>query len=346
MRTVLLATLLCGCGPEPEPAVTDSGTGLVGSENLFPLPPDIDTIDWVSVFQDAVGMMKTVNTQSPWLGHQASLDTRQAGCPDFWTGEFEIANVVVGNEDGVSWSDDCLTGGGLYYDGWVWWDSTITESGDPGSNDGRTSDGFRQIEGDAVVGDDDGIRFEFDGEASDSFYRLQAYGYERFVYSTTLDATITGRDMFEGTLTPDGFRSDLFMYITGGDVDYFEARGNAYFFTPQLHGRFDSVQVDMALVGPTGASPTDCTAEPLGWIGVRDENAYWYDVVFLPRYEEDIVGEKYPNDPLSVCDGCGRLYIQGVEQQGKDVCIDFSFLFDGSFPLPDPDDYVLPLHAL
>lgn len=347
---LLAAALLAGCKKDPEGTDTSGteDTGPTEPQNLYPLPDDIDTIDFVGAFRDAVTLMSTVSTQQPWLGHTTSLDVRAPGCPDFWTGPFTDAGILVGNDFGVSWYDDCLTTGGDAYDGWIWWDFDVVEYGDPTTLEGRTAEASRRLEGDGLVRDPaGGVKFEFDGEASDSFYRVDAYGYSRFVYSTTVDATVTGADIFgPDALTPDGFRTDLFMSITGGDVDTFQARGNVYFFTPQLHGRFDSIAVDMSLVGPTGAAPTDCQLEPLGWIGLRDADALWYDVVFLPRFREDIVGEPYPNDPLSVCDGCGRLYVQGIEQEGMEICVDFSFLFDGSFPLPDPDDYVLPLHAL
>ncbi|MBX2796970.1 MAG: hypothetical protein KTR31_04850 [Myxococcales bacterium] len=313
-------------------------------EEAFPLPDDLDTIDWVSVFTDAVNLMVEVNTQAPWLGHTSTMDTRQVGCPDFWTGTFTVGTQTVGADEGISWNDDCITGDELYYDGWLWWDSSVVEEGEADTVQGRTADASRTLRGDAIVGDGDGVRFEFDGIARDTFYNLQAKGYERFVYSTSIDGTVTGSDVFDGSLTPDGYRTDLFMFVTGGDVDTFEARGNAYFFTEQLQGRFDSIQVDMAMVGQNAAAPGDCVLEPLGWIGVRDADAYWYDVVFLPRFEDDVAGEGYDN-ALSVCDGCGTLYVQGIEQPDRQVCIDFTFLFE-DFPLPNPDDYVLPIHAL
>jgi len=318
-----------------------------GTTNPFPLPDDLDEIDWPAVFQEAVEQLKTINTQVPWGGHLQSLESRQAGCPDFWVDRFTVGNNLVGDDNTISWYDDCSNPDTSYFDGLLTWTSDVLEEGDPATIDGRTSEGFRSLTGDAIVGDDDGLRFSFNGGASDSLYRLEADGYSRLTYSTNLDnVEVGGRDALSGTATPDGFRSDLFMFLSGGDVDTFEARGNVYFFTPQLHDRFDSIQLDMALVGPSGAGPNDCLEEPLGWIGVRDENAYWYDVVFLPRFQEDVVGDPYANDPLSQCDGCGRLYVQGVEQPDVDVCVDFSFVFDGGFPLPDADDYVLPFHAL
>jgi hypothetical protein len=345
MRPALL--LLVACQKEPEGPPVDTDPAPEQPKNDFPLPDDLDEIDFVTAFQEAARLMVTVNTQQPWRGHSTSLQARGAGCPDFWTDPFTVGGLeVVGSEEGVSWYDDCLLDSGRYYDGWVWWDFDVQEAGDATTLDGRVSEASRVLDGDAVVGDADGVRFEFDGQASDSLYQVEAYGYRRFVYSTSMDATVTGADVFtEESLTPGGFRTDLFMFTTGGDVETFEARGNVYLFAPAILDRFDSIGVDMALPGELGAAPTDCVLEPLGWMGLRDENAYWYDVVFLPRFREDIVGEEYPNDPLSVCDGCGRLYVQGVEQEGMDVCVDFSFLFD-EFPLPDPDEYVLPMHAL
>jgi len=340
----LMVLALAACSDEGAPTATD--TGATEAENAFPLPPDIETIDWQSVFQEAITTLKSVNTQAVWRGHLASLETRQAGCPDFWSGEFTVGTQTVGEADGVAWYDDCRLQDGVFYDGWLTWTADVLEEGDEKTYEGRTSDADRVIEGDAVVGDDDGVRLEFDGTARDSLYRLEAIGYERFVYSSLVEGTLTGRDVFEGTTTPQGFRTDLLLNITGGDVDTFEARGNAYLFQPQLQERFDSIQVDMFMPGPSGAGLDDCTLEPVGWLGVRDPEAYWYDVVFLPRFREDLAERPYDNPELSECDGCGRLYIQGIEQEGVDVCIDFSFLFDGSFPLPDADEYVLPFHSL
>lgn len=345
---LLVLTALAGCSSLSRQGTEDTGTETTAPEPAapFPIPDDVATIDWVSAFQEAVALMSTVSTIQPWTGHAASLDARAPGCPDFWTGTFTDAGIEVAHDYGVSWWDDCGIDNGQYYDGWAWWDFDVSEDGDPDSYDGRISDASRTLEGSAVVGDEDGVKFEFDGTASDAFYEVKANGYHHVVYSTSLDATITGSDVFapDGP-TPDGYRTDLYMYVTSGDIDSIEASGNVYMFTPQLMGRFDSIGVDMLLQGPLGAAPDDCTQEPLGWIGLRDADAIWYDVVFLPRTREDVAGETYPNDPLSVCDGCGRLYVQGIEQVGVDVCVDFSFLFD-DFPVPNTDDYVLPLHAL
>ncbi|MEQ1505509.1 MAG: hypothetical protein ABMB14_24970 [Myxococcota bacterium] len=342
----LAPALLLACNGKPE-ETGDTGTDGVLSQpdNDYPLPPDISEIDFPAVFQEAVRLMATVTTQDPWRGHAASMDVRQLGCPDFWTGTYLDAGITVGHDDGVSWNDGCATDDLIGFDGWVWWTFDVQESGDADSYDGRISDASRTIEGNGLVSDEDGVRFEFDGSANDTLYEVRANGYHRYVYSSSLNATVTGRDVFAAdSPTPRGYRSDLYLYVQGGDVDNIQADGNVYLFEPTIAGRFDSIGVDMALQGPLGAAPDACTLEPLGWIGLRDADAYWYDVVFLPRSEENIIDVDYPNDPLSVCDGCGRLYVQGIDQ-GVDVCVDFSFLFD-EFGLPDADDYVLPMHAL
>jgi hypothetical protein len=341
----MIATLLLGCRGMAPPE-TDTGATVQTTPDIqFPLPPDIATTDWVSVFTDAANLMLSVNTQAPWAGHLASIDARQPGCPDFWTDQFTDNQLTVGIDGGVSWYDDCETDGGLGYAGYVSWESSVVESGDPTTVYGRTSDASRRLIGNGIVTDPDGVKFEFNGTASDSFYDLEAYGYNRFVYSSALDATVTGRDAFpEGSITPDGWRSDLVISITGGDVQNFTARGDVYLFTPQLQDRFDSIEVDMDLQGALGAPPGECLLEPLGWIGVRDPDANWYDVVFQPRHEETITGTPY-TAPQSACDGCGTLYVQGVEQDIQ-VCLDFSsFVFD-NYVLPNPDDYVLPFHSL
>jgi hypothetical protein len=351
-RLVGLALLALACkGEEPEPTGPTGPAATATPLPGVPMPEDIDSIDFASAFDEAVALMVSVDTLQPWAGHTSSLATRQAGCPDFWTGPYLEGGVEVSYDEGISWRDDCIAtdGSEQYYDGWIWWDGDVVESGDPASYEGRVSDASRQLEGDGLVGDADGVRYEFKGEANDSLYKVEAAGYEHFIYSSTVNATVTGTDVFDPatSLTPRGYRTDLYQSITGGDVDIYEARGNVYLFEPTLQGRFDSIGVDIHLQGTLGAAPDECTLEPLGWIGLRDANAYWYYVVFLPRFEDDIVGEEYPNDPLSVCDGCGRLYVQGVEQVGKDVCLDLSTLFaEGAFVLPDPDDYVLPLHNL
>lgn len=347
--------LALGCAKEPTDGTgpsTDSASTSGTTPTAFPLPDDLDQIDFPSAFEEAVRQLVAVTSQQPFAGHDFAMAHRSVGCPDFWTGPFTSGGVIVSRDDGVAWNDDCANPDGERYDGWEWWDSTFSAEGtDPSSYEGRTIEGTRLLMGDATidheVNGEPEMLYEFDGTASDSLYRVEAYGYDRFVYSSNLDATVTGREVFRGTPTPEGYRAELAMTITGGDVDNFEARGDIYLFSEVFLDRFDSIGVDLELQGPKGAGPDVCTAEPLGWVGLRDANAYWYDVVFQPRFREDIVDIDYYDEALSSCDGCGKLYIQGVEQEGVEICVDFSFLFQrNAITLPEPEDYAIPWRGL
>ena len=155
-----------------------------------------------------------------------------------------------------------------------------------------------------------------------------------------MDATVTGTLPF-----PDGpaggWRTDLNLSWTSGDQDTLTANGNVYFFDHLIAGRFDSVNMDLTLQGPTGASPEACTAEPIGFISLRDPDAFWYDLVFDPL-ESD--GE-YDNEPYAGCDGCGTLYIRGVKQEAP-VCLDLSWVWSGALTPPAAADYALGLRGL
>ena len=232
----------------------------------------------------------------------------------------------------------------------MWWETEVSGNGRVDEDAGRTTEASRVLEGDAVVAIEGDVRFEFKGDANDYLYRVdQGEGkdaYQRWIYRTTVDGTVTGSDLFgDGDVASGGYRTDLYLDLTGGDVDRLQARGNVYLFEPVIEGRFDSISVDMDLQGVRGAGPEDCTLEPLGWIGLRDPDAVWYELVFLPRITEDIIGEPFPNEPLSICDGCGTLYVRGVES--GEVCVDLTDLFDTiESKLPVVDDYVLTLHEL
>lgn len=364
MRASPSMGLLLGCALIGACKADDGdGTGTLGTtggstEEITTTLPDVSDLDLEQLYNDALHYLLDINTSTPFRGHDRAMETRRDGCPDIWAGGVEAA-MMDADEGGLSWSDDCRTNGGLGYDGWVWWDATATGNGTRDSAEGRTVEGSRDIIGNALVDQEGDARFEFKGEANDYLYRVdsdygsyttteggQDGGYSRWIYRSTVDGTVSGSDLFEeDSLTPDGWRSDLYLDITGGDVDRFIARGSVYLFEPQIEGRFDSIQVDMDLPGRRGAGPDDCTLEPLGWIGLRDPDAVWYDLVFLPRFTDDIIGEPYNNPELSSCDGCGTLYIRGIE--AGEVCVDLSTIFDeAEGSLPTIDDFVLTLHEL
>ena len=57
------------------------------------------------------------------------------------------------------------------------------------------------------------------------------------------------------------WRTDLYVSVTGGDEERIETRGNVYLFEEVLAGRFDSVAVDLDVIGEVGAGPDDCLLE-------------------------------------------------------------------------------------
>ena len=138
----------------------------------------------------------------------------------------------------------------------------------------------------------------------------------------------------------------MYERTTGGDEATIELRGNIYYFDYRIAGRFDSVTVNLLWGAPDSLGPDECAAEPRGWIGVRDENAFWYDLVFQPRYDDDPNAEPYQDGDYGPCDGCGTLYVRGLQQDGIEVCPDFSFLWDGTLTHPDPTDFALSLRDI
>jgi len=340
----MIFALLLSCAPEEAAPPTIKPTPVVDELEI----PDISGIDMEAAFVDALTLALTVNARTPFNSLNNSFDRFQTGCPDVYAGipPQEQAEVDVGMDaGGLTWTDHCENPDGGTFSGYGWWDGDVLVTGDPTSAEGITIEASREMNADGVVGDPNGVFFEFKGDASDSLYTVQADGYDRWIYSSLVVGTATGSDPFPaGSLAPAGWRTDLYLFMTGGDEDSLEARGNVYLFTGRMAERFDSLALDINVIGELGAGPDDCTQEPLGWIGLRDENAVWYDLIFLPRSENDITGIPYPNDPLSECDGCGTLYIRGVES--GEFCPDFSFLFDGSLQAPPVDEFVSSLRDL
>ncbi len=327
-----MIALLFACSSPPED--TEVSVGAPAQELVM---PSLDDVDLPQAFADALRMATEVTLSAPWQGNVDALELAHTGCPDLYVGAPEDADLA--EQLGVSWYDYCTTPGGLYYGGYVLWDGAISGDGDADSETGRTIEGSRQMIANGVVGDDDAVLFEFKGSGSDSLYQVEAKDYTRWTYSSLLEATVTGESVAAGT---DGWRTDLYLYATGGDADSVELRGNLYLFGPHIAERFDSVAMELSITGPTGAAPDACTAEPTGWIGLRDENAYWYDLVFLPTSGEA------DSDTYSACDGCGTLYVRGIETASYgEVCMDFSWLWEeGAISLPASEDFIFTIRQM
>ncbi len=334
----LIAVLsLFACTEEVEPV--DVG------EPVPELPvPDLADIDFETALQDAMRIAIKTDLRSAWSAHRDSMDLLQTGCPDLYAGPPEPdMDEIDMDAPGVSWADHCATGGGREFGGFVYWESGLAVDGDVTTTAGGTSTATRQIIGDGTITDADTVLFEFDGNGSDSVTLFEADGFSRFTYSSLVDATVTGSMVTDAGATGD-LRTDMYLFYTGGDADTLEVRGNVYFFDHRIQTRFDSLHVDVAFASPASTPPEGCALEPSGFISIRDENAFWYDLVFEPRYDADATDEDYENDPYSECDGCGTVYVRGLEQPGIEVCPDFDFLWDGGTLVPPAvEDYALSM---
>jgi hypothetical protein len=338
----LLALLACSA-EEPEPVdVGDPPEELV--------LPDTTGIDFAAAYQDAIQLSKTVATGRVWSGLATSLERRNTGCPDLYAGAPDDASVDLETDaGGQSWFDVCATSGGVDWSGYTWWDSSVVTDGDATTPEGQTVDATRQLVGGGTVREGGTTLYEFDGDATDAISRTIAPEYDRWTWSSTVVGTLTGTDVFgTDTVAPGGWRTDLSIYATGGDAALYEPTGNIFLFDTKLQGRFDSMEMDLSFAGPGSVGPDDCDLEPRGWVGLRDENAYWYDVVFLPRYD-DTPGDTATTGDYGTCDGCGHVYIRGLDVSGDlgEVCLDFSFVWnDTPVVPPETADFVLPLHSL
>jgi hypothetical protein len=266
--------------------------------------PDITGIDFPAAMQEALDVTFAADLRAAWAAHRQSLGLTRAGCPDFW----------VGDRDG-EWRDHCTTGAGIAWSGELAWNDGLSIEGEEGSPLGVTTLGARLLDGAAQVDDEGAPLFGFSGTGDDSLYVSEAEGY------------VLG----------------LELAYSGGANSALTARGDVHLPGGLIAGRFDSVSLDVSLDGPGAALPDECAGEPRGWISLRDSDAVWYDLVLQPRFAADATVDPFPNEPYSLCEGCGTLYVRGVES--GQVCVDFSALFDGRLQPPEPDGYVLPLRA-
>lgn len=315
--------------------------------------PDLSDVDLDAVWLDALQTLLAARGTNIWQGSTRALDRRFEGCPDLFVGAPAESNLDEDDDaraDGMSWSDYCETSGGLYYRGYQHWRGSASLLGDPLSDAGRVSNASRVLMGNGVVGDGAGPFFEWRGTAEDTLYRVEAGDYQRWSWTSSVVGTATGSDIFEPVSSPlaGGLRTDLYLAAAGGDANSFTARGDAYFFERRLQDRFDSVSLDISMVGPLSAGPDDCTLEPRGWIGVRDSNAWWVDVVFQPTGDDDLATAD-PNDPYTACDGCGTLYLRGLDQTIElgQVCPDLSPLWVDPLLQPaEPESYIYVIREL
>ena len=315
--------------------------------------PDLSDVDEQAAILEAMDIALSIRGSDIWAGHERAFERRFEGCPDVYVGAPEDSDLDEDDGargEGMSWSDFCESPGGLYFRGWHHWISSATTTGDVNDSAGRTQEATRTLSGNAVIGDRDDIRYEFEGQVSDSVYVVQAGDYRRETWSSQLVGSANGTDLFApaSSPTPSGYRADLYVSVQTGDVQRFETRGDIYLFADRIQDRFDSVSMSLEFIGELGAGPEDCTAEPRGWIGLRDENAWWLDIVFQPSGDDDAT-DPYEDPEYTACDGCGTAYLRGVEQTVElgEICLDLSAVWSAEgLAAPDPDAYISQLRDL
>lgn len=330
--TLCVVVLGLACEEEGTPSPTAPPPA-----DVLPLP-DLEGLDMAAALQEALGLALSADLRAPWAAHAQTLDLAQEGCPDFYVGDLAEADLEdLG--DGYAWVDRCRTGGGLGYSGALGWTSSVEVEGDATTDAGQTTVATRRIGGDGIVDDNEGVLLELDGEGEDNYYESRAPGYLAWTYTSRLAATLTGRYPFGATPYPGGWRQDLYLRYSRGAEDSLEIRGNLYLFE-DLFDRFDSLSFDFQLQGQVGASPEECLLEPSGILSLRDPNAFWYDVVFLPRNPDQTGDDGAYENPLSGCEGCGTLYVRGVEV--GPLCVDFSPVW-AALLAPEDEAWLLPL---
>ncbi len=322
---IIVGVALGGCVP-PEPVREGGQSGSLKEE--LPLPEDVDTIDYERAALEAVRLALAADLVAPWGGHVDLLSSTDGECPTLFIGQPEDAQV--GDEDNLSWSGSC-TSGALDFNGFMTWDMEIDEEGNSAT---------REAGGDARMFDDGDLALEFDGEANDSVTWLPDGG---FSYASTIEGQFSGALVYgSDSPVPGGFRgaSDV-AYGSDGTL---HVDANLYLFGDPLLDRFDAIAVDIDF-------EEGCTDEPVGYIGLRGIDGYWFDIYFLPRFAEDdpsAAAQAYPYELIEdpTCDGCGNLFVRNVRpEQPNLVCLDFSPIAS-ELSAPPADAYIMTLHDL
>ncbi len=329
--SAILVLALAGCNavePGAKPDRCAGGQSGCLKEEL-PMPEDVDKIDYGRAASEAVRLALAADLVAPWRGHVDLLSRSDGECPTLFIGQPEDA--MVGDEDNLSWAGSCSYDDTLEFNGFMTWDMAIDEDGTGAS---------REAGGDALIFEDGELALEFDGEATDSVTWLPGGGWS---YASTMEGQFSGPVAYGAdSPVPGGFRgsSDV-AYDSSGTL---HVDANLYFFGDPLLDRFDAIAVDIDF-------EDGCTDEPLGYIGLRGTDGFWFDIYFLPRYAADdptAAASAYPYELIEdpTCDGCGSLFVRNVRAElPNDVCPDFASVAAG-LGAPTIDEYVMTLHDL
>lgn len=314
----MILLLLACAGPE---AVEDDPFAGEGPDAL-PLP-DFSDVDLSAAANDALRRIVRLDTAAGWAGLVDSVGSRTEGCPDLYAGTPD-GDLDELDEDspGLSWSDTCTTSAGRSYGGYAYWETELHHT--------AGTEGRRRIVAQAAVSHEGELESWLKGEAEEAF--LSSEGHWR--RNVTVDWTVEGVVPEGAGLPTEGYRAAAQLELTGGVLEEaLTGSGNVFLHGERIEERFDSIEFDLDIQGELGAGPEDCTAEPVGWIGLRDPDAHWAHIVFLPTAGDTGVD--------AACDGCGTVFVRGVEQDFE-ACVDLDGLFELASE-PAAKDYVLSL---
>ncbi|MBX2796972.1 MAG: hypothetical protein KTR31_04860 [Myxococcales bacterium] len=360
MRTIpLWAALIAvptGCKTDP------LGGTQIGAlrEDPPPVPPtDFKQLDIAQAVRDAFAVGGTASMASAWAAHVASMQRGSSSCPTMWLGppDEDLVDINFGNDDaagGLSWIDQCQTLDGDVYRGFAYWNSTI----DVGAGQGE-----RVLVMDGVIRDTTGaLLLDFDGETTD---QLDGNRYQSDFVARTLSGSLVGfgsglRAELESSWGAGELEMVGSVHVNDGfgpadtrnpEVDDVPELANLPSWRPGMP-RYTSVRYDLQVDG-------DCALEPRGYIGIRGNEGFWFDVYFLPLYdaEEDPArASAFPFEAIDnlECDGVGTLFVRNLDLReeeaadpdfDREITIDFGAII-AALPTPSLDGYVFTLQDL
>ena len=344
-------------------------------ESSIPEPPgDLTTLDLGVAVAEAFRIAGTASMATAWSAHVRTMDHGTQTCPYAWLGAppERFVEIDNGNDDltGLSWFDNCTTPLGYTFAGFSYWENVV---------DPNLTEGDRSLTMDGVMRDADGnLLLDFDGEAADS---LNGNNYASSMTARVLRGSLLGLDgsglrgELDASWGPSGMELDGSVHVEGGfgpadtrqpyrpgvDPDPAEGIEGRDPISPELQNvtgwepgmpRYTSVRFDLDFDG-------DCTLEPRGYVGVRGNEGFWFDVYFLPKYDPETdlaAASAFPYESIDnvECDGIGTMFVRNLDLRAieagnpdwsREISVDFADI-SASMPTPSIDGFVFTLQNL